>query len=62
MSSTRTIACGGVYNFKQRFRGVVTQHIGAWDYAPNAIVYRAYTVVMPRVIAFMRARAGAAND
>jgi len=47
----------GVYEFKRGFRGEVRRHIGAWDYAPNALLYRAYTQLMPRIIAFMRRRA-----
>jgi lipid II:glycine glycyltransferase (peptidoglycan interpeptide bridge formation enzyme) len=47
----------GVYEFKRGFRGTVTRHIGAWDYAPYPLLYRAYTGLMPRVIAWLRARA-----
>lgn len=47
----------GVYEFKRGFRGEVRRHIGAWDYVPNALLYRAYTQLMPRIIAFMRRRA-----
>lgn len=39
----------GVYQFKQGFRGTVTRHIGAWDYAPCPLAYRAYTELLPRV-------------
>lgn len=48
----------GVYRFKEGFGGRFTRWIGAWDYAPNATLYRAYTRVMPRVLAFMRRRHG----
>jgi lipid II:glycine glycyltransferase (peptidoglycan interpeptide bridge formation enzyme) len=44
----------GVYNFKRGFRGAVTRHVGAWDYAPLPLLYHAYTQIMPRVIARMR--------
>ncbi|MEO1440584.1 MAG: peptidoglycan bridge formation glycyltransferase FemA/FemB family protein, partial [Chloroflexota bacterium] len=47
----------GVYEFKRGFRGTVTRHIGAWDYAPFPLLYTGYTQVMPRVINFMRRRA-----
>lgn len=47
----------GVYEFKRGFRGTVTRHIGAWDYAPYPLLYRAYTQVWPRVLAFMKRRA-----
>jgi lipid II:glycine glycyltransferase (peptidoglycan interpeptide bridge formation enzyme) len=47
----------GVYAFKRGFRGVVTRHIGAWDYAPYPLLYAAYTRIMPSVIGLMRRRA-----
>ena len=37
----------GVYQFKRGFRGTVTRHIGAWDYAPSTLLYKAYTQLMP---------------
>ncbi len=49
----------GVYNFKRGFRGSVTRHVGAWDYAPYPPLYRAYTEIMPRLIARMRRSADA---
>ena len=47
----------GVYEFKRGFRGTVTRHIGAWDYAPSPMLYRAYTQVWPRVLNWMKRRA-----
>jgi lipid II:glycine glycyltransferase (peptidoglycan interpeptide bridge formation enzyme) len=44
----------GVYGFKRGFRGTVTRHIGAWDYAPNALLYRVYTGFWPRLRDLMR--------
>lgn len=44
----------GVYNFKRGFRGMVTRHVGAWDYAPTPWLYRAYAELMPRLRAWMR--------
>lgn len=44
----------GVYNFKRGFRGTVTRHIGAWDYAPSPLLYRAYTKAWPRVLGMLR--------
>ncbi len=44
----------GVFAFKRGFRGIITRHIGAWDYAPYPPLYWAYTEIMPRVIARMR--------
>jgi lipid II:glycine glycyltransferase (peptidoglycan interpeptide bridge formation enzyme) len=44
----------GVFNFKRGFRGTVTRHVGAWDYAPIPLLYHAYARIMPRVIARMK--------
>ncbi len=44
----------GVYQFKRGFRGTVTRHIGAWDYAPYPLLYKAYTELYPRVLAWLR--------
>lgn len=44
----------GVYQFKQDFGGQVVRHIGAWDFAPNPVLYAAYERVMPRVIGLMK--------
>jgi peptidoglycan pentaglycine glycine transferase (the first glycine) len=46
----------GVYEFKRGFRGTVTRHIGAWDYAPHPALFRAYTQVWPRVLSWMKRR------
>ena len=40
----------GVYQFKRGFRGDLTRHIGAWDYAPRPLLYRAYNSIMPRLM------------
>jgi lipid II:glycine glycyltransferase (peptidoglycan interpeptide bridge formation enzyme) len=47
----------GVYQFKRGFGGVITRHIGAWDYAPYPPLYWAYTTLMPRLLDLMRRRA-----
>lgn len=44
----------GVYEFKRGFRGAVVRHIGAWDYAPNQLLYKGYTEAMPRILNFMK--------
>lgn len=44
----------GVYEFKRGFRGTVTRHIGAWDYAPYPPLYHAYTKLIPRVRDLLR--------
>lgn len=46
----------GVYRFKQGFGGCFTPWIGAWDFAPRPLLYRAYTQAMPRLLDFMRRR------
>ncbi len=51
-----TDALWGVYTFKRGFHGVVTRHLGAWDYAPSSALYAAYTGLMPRLRAWLRAR------
>lgn len=49
----------GVYQFKRGLRGVVTRHVGAWDYAPSPLLYAAYTQLMPRLRDRLRRRSGA---
>jgi lipid II:glycine glycyltransferase (peptidoglycan interpeptide bridge formation enzyme) len=44
----------GVYQFKRGFRGTVIRTGGAWDYAPNAFLYNAFTKALPRARAFIR--------
>lgn len=44
----------GVYRFKRGFRGQIIRHIGAWDYAPRPLLYRAYAEIMPRLLQMMR--------
>lgn len=46
----------GVFQFKRGFRGTVVRHVGAWDYAPNPLLYRAYTQLWPKVLNWMRRR------
>ncbi len=46
----------GVYQFKRGFHGTVTRHIGAWDYVPFPPLYKAYTELMPRILARMRGK------
>lgn len=52
----------GVYQFKRGYRGTVTRHMGAWDYAPNDLLYHGYTQLMPRIIRWMQRREGSAHD
>jgi peptidoglycan pentaglycine glycine transferase (the first glycine) len=53
---TESDSMWGVYEFKRGFRGTVTRHIGAWDYAPYPPLYTAYTQLWPRVLGWLRGR------
>jgi len=44
----------GVYQFKRGFRGKILRHVGAWDFAPQPWLYRAYETFMPRLLDRMR--------
>ena len=46
----------GVFRFKEGLGGTVLRTPGAWDYAPNALWYRMYTEVIPRLLDVMRSR------
>ena len=46
----------GVYRFKEGLGGEVVRTLGAWDYAPNALWYKLYAEVMPRLLDVMRSR------
>jgi len=46
----------GVYRFKAGFGGQVVRHIGAYDYPVSRSLYWLYTVLMPRLLALLRAR------
>jgi peptidoglycan pentaglycine glycine transferase (the first glycine) len=46
----------GVYRFKEGLGGEVVRTLGAYDFAPNRILYKLYAEVMPRVLNFMRSR------
>jgi lipid II:glycine glycyltransferase (peptidoglycan interpeptide bridge formation enzyme) len=46
----------GVYRFKEGFGGEVVRHIGAWDLPVNPVLYRAYTRLLPKILAAMRRR------
>ncbi len=43
-------ALWGVYQFKQGFRGQLVRHIGAWDFAPQPLLYYTYAKVAPRLL------------
>lgn len=44
----------GVYQFKRGFRGTVIRTGGAWDYAPNALMYSLFTQALPRARGLLR--------
>jgi lipid II:glycine glycyltransferase (peptidoglycan interpeptide bridge formation enzyme) len=46
----------GVYRFKEGLGGEVIHTIGAYDFAPNKILYKLYADIMPRVLDVMRSR------
>ena len=46
----------GVYRFKEGLGGQVVRTLGAWDFAPNALWYKLYSEIIPRVLDVMRSR------
>ncbi len=46
----------GVYRFKEGLGGEALRTLGAYDFAPNKILYKLYTDIMPRVLGVMRSR------
>ncbi|MDE2637825.1 MAG: peptidoglycan bridge formation glycyltransferase FemA/FemB family protein [Chloroflexota bacterium] len=40
----------GVYQFKRGFRGELTRHIGAWDFAAHPTLYYIYHQFLPRLL------------
>ena len=40
----------GVYQFKRGFRGELTRHIGAWDFAAHPTLYYIYHQFVPRLL------------
>lgn len=44
----------GVFRFKIGFGGELVERVGAWDYTSAPLIYWAYTVAIPRVLAAMR--------
>ncbi len=46
----------GVYRFKEGLGGEVIRTLGAYDFAPNKILYKLYADIMPRVLDIMRSR------
>lgn len=49
-------AMWGVYRFKMGFGANLLETIGAWDYPARPLLYRLYTVVLPRILSLMRMR------
>ncbi|MDW8299762.1 MAG: peptidoglycan bridge formation glycyltransferase FemA/FemB family protein [Anaerolineae bacterium] len=48
-----------VWLFKRDYGGMLTWHIGAWDYAPLPLLYWLYMRAMPRLRAWLRRRRSA---
>jgi lipid II:glycine glycyltransferase (peptidoglycan interpeptide bridge formation enzyme) len=46
----------GVYRFKEGLGGQLVRTLGAWDYPVRPWLYRAYTQILPRLLAVMRRR------
>lgn len=46
----------GVWKFKEGFNGAVARTPGALDYAPSPLLYRLYTIALPRLLDLMRRR------
>lgn len=46
----------GVYRFKDGLGGEVVRTLGAHDFAPNALWYKLYSEIIPRVLDVMRSR------
>jgi peptidoglycan pentaglycine glycine transferase (the first glycine) len=46
----------GVYRFKEGLGGEVIRTLGAYDFAPNKLLYKLYVDVMPRLLDVMRTR------
>lgn len=46
----------GVFRFKEGLGGQVLRTLGAWDYAPNALWYKMYSEIIPRLLDVMRSR------
>ncbi len=40
----------GVYQFKRGFRGTLLRHVGAWDFAPQPLLYYLYGQLEPRLL------------
>ncbi len=50
----------GVYRFKESFGAQFVEGVGAWDFAPSALLYKTYGQVIPRFLEIMRRRRGVA--
>ena len=46
----------GVWRFKSGFNGQIVRHVGAWDFPARPLLHSIYTVVIPRYLAWLRAR------
>ncbi len=46
----------GVYRFKEGFGAEFVAHVGAYDYAPNAFLYKVYSIGRPALVALAQHR------
>jgi lipid II:glycine glycyltransferase (peptidoglycan interpeptide bridge formation enzyme) len=46
----------GVWRFKKGFGAHFAEGLGAWDFAPSPLLYKAYVELMPRVVTLMKRR------
>jgi lipid II:glycine glycyltransferase (peptidoglycan interpeptide bridge formation enzyme) len=51
----------GVWRFKQGFGAQFSAGLGAWDFAPSPLLYKAYFEIMPRMLALMKMRQTRSN-
>jgi lipid II:glycine glycyltransferase (peptidoglycan interpeptide bridge formation enzyme) len=52
----------GVYRFKEGLGGEVVRTLGAWDYPASPIWYKAFTQIVPRVLAITRIQGRARTE
>ena len=52
----------GVYRFKEGLGGEVVRTLGAWDYPASPIWYKAFTQIIPRVLAITRIKGRARTE
>jgi peptidoglycan pentaglycine glycine transferase (the first glycine) len=46
----------GVYRFKSGFGAEVVRTLGAWDHVQRPVLYKTYSVILPKILTMMRRR------